>query len=251
MRLFTNSLGSSSNTSSVIQVLIIAGQSNALGTTNGIAPSAPYDVPNTNGYIMGDNTATGGGVFPTFNIMDYATGNFVGTEFSVEASFAYSFNNNPVYIVKITQSGTNLAVSWATGSSNRNTLISFINNAKAYFITNGITVQWNLFWDQWEADTLSTSWANAYETNYKNFISEVLGSTSITLNKHIIQKVNTNSNFYINHLVDAQTILAAQTANTSFYGALLIDNDDLTLWDSVHYSAGSNITRGERLYALL
>ncbi len=117
-----------STPSGVTPTLIIAGQSGARGKPEGTGPPEQYKQPNPNAQITGSAQSS---IFvPTFEVMDFDTGNFLGNPFGIEASVAFNYAPSKLRIVKVSHGSTNLAVNWASGSVLRNLLIDSINYAK-------------------------------------------------------------------------------------------------------------------------
>lgn len=230
-------------------VLIIAGQSNARGNTGGVSPVTPYIVPNPLAEIVGiDNSVPN--EFASFGLLDYNTGNAMGTLNGLELSFAYEYGlkypSKNLKIVKVVQGGTSLATDWANGSILRNKLIEYINYAK----NNVINPRFTFYWNQWENDSISTPDSAAYKVNYQGLISEVLAATIITFNKHIIYDLNPNGSYYSNYITNCNTILQAQADNKILYDAASLNGNDLPLHDDIHYTSEAYNVLGQRLIDL-
>lgn len=240
-----------SNRLNTIDFWIIAGQSNAKGNTGGVQPNPPYISPNPNAYMVGDSG--GNLIVPTFEPLVYNTtpslNNSLGGEHGSELRLAYRYGNQQVYFVKVTLGGTNLEVDWASGSTLRNTLISNINYAKTFAQNNNIIPVWKIYWNQWENDAVTAGYADLYQTNYENFINDVLNTTGIELSAHYIFQCNTESVFYYNNVVDGNKIITAKINNASTFNAKLVYGEGLPFHDDdKHYTSESYHKIADRIW---
>ena len=230
----------------VYDVFVNIGQSN-LGTGGGIAPLSPYITPNPNCYIQGATYNTSGVLtteFTSFAPIDYTTGNALGDAHGPELSMAYN-HQKKFYIIKVWQGGSNLNVDWASGSDLRDKLIELVLKTKTDL--KGYRIRWHLYYNQWEAEVVNTTWTNLWKANYEGLITEVFTDNGITLTSHLIAKVNPYSSSFTVNQSNGQIIMDNMKALATEQPATVLVFDDLPFVDDKHYTSVAQHEIGKRI----
>jgi len=240
MRLFVNTLQEDGG-DKPIDVWIIAGSSNALGR-GGDDPLPPFDTPNARSFIIG---ATGGQVHFSFTSIKYIDGFNTGDNHGIEPSLVRNYNSKEVYVIKVAAGSTQIGVEWADGGAQRISLINYIQQAKIELA--GKDVRYRFYWSEWEntANANPTDSAN-FEALYEDLIAAVEVETGALYSQAML-KVNPNAIVWTNQTVNSQAILDAQNTLDLDSNFQLIDADDLSLFDGIHYASLGQIEIGNRV----
>jgi hypothetical protein len=167
-----------------VMLLMVAGQSNSrvAGNSSATPPTKYTDGSLGDVYIFvkgsGANTFAEitAGSFVAYDAATNADPDNSGTAWGSEAEFIYQMrqagDDRPVYIVKESQNGQNLAVQWYPDTSNDNFehLEAKVVEARTQ-ITDTINDE-VVLWNQGEADANDDTMAAAYATNWPYFLSE-------------------------------------------------------------------------------
>ena len=243
---FYNGLTAASDTpiSEAKNLLLIWGQSNAAGSTDDVAPPEAYKDANQNAFIMGWEDIDGTEI-NTFQKYRYQTGNSLGFKFGVETSLFFEYGQTPIYVVKVTRSGSSIQ-QWEKGTALYDELILKIQQALAQESFDNIIS----YWDQYESNVNST--APDYENDYKQLILDVETDLGFSFDYQLSAKTNPDYTFgksqdfidNFNIITQAQVNLSNFYAN---YHIIDFDSDDRRD-DHTHYSADGNITRGVKVF---
>lgn len=214
-------------------LLIIAGQSNAVGWTTG----APSD-PNLNGDITGARIYTG----TQWQQLNYPSNNEGNAGHAVELQAGYQGainTNKTIDIIKSAEASTGLADDWLPPSGTNYTAMTAKVNA-------GITgLQYSkiiFYWNQGEEDALLLADANAYQANLENLIDSVRSDISQEI-IFLCTRLRTDIG-----RTYASNVRAAQEAAVAFKSdAYTINQDDLTKLDTLHFDSDSQNTLADRV----
>jgi hypothetical protein len=248
--------GAGGGASIPIDILLVIGQSNAVG----------FQTDQTTSYVTDTNVMSwdqAAGIFKT-----YVPGTYTGMDTKVAdthwaAELTYAQNYRTAYptkklaIVKVPAQGTQLATGggqdWAVTSTNElyDYAAASMVAAKAALVSAGYTPTLRIvYWNQGESDASDPTRAANYQTNLAALIAGVrdangsfkLGATA----KFAMSRLQTGG-------TDVNTVRAAQEAiiQADTGGPqVLIDQDGLTKEvDGVHFTKASQITLGNSLWA--
>lgn len=232
-----------------VPVIIIAGQSNALGRAD-LAAISRIDATN-NTKIIDQNLAS-------FAVLQQGTNQHYTnptTQFGPEMGIAYAHKDEggtpDLYIVKIAYGNTFLKPfsgysDWSP-DSNLSLFSNMITKSRSAFTqinAAGFTPNvLGMYWMQGENDAIFTAYANEYQANLTYLISQArsqLGFDSLPI---AIGNIRNSGS-------DAAIIRAAQLAVINAgTNTCLINTDDVTMnVDNVHYSASGQMIIGERVW---
>lgn len=169
-------------------LMMVAGQSNSRTAGNSSStPAAKYTAAGAMGdtYILVQGA---GGVsdaaFVPYDITANADPDNTGTAWGSEAEAVWQMrqagDTRPVYIVKESINGQNLAVQWSPGTTGDkfDRFDAKVDRARA-LVTDGFGEE-VLFWNQGEADATNDTWAAAYGTNWTAWLSAFRSRVSAT-----------------------------------------------------------------------
>ena len=238
-------------------LLLIAGQSNARGSTNGTVPAEAY----LNTAIPSTFIWTGS----AFAQLQINVNNGSDTDsHGIELNFGYlsqlSRTGN-VYIVKVTEGGTGFRDNkWNDGDANYNTLVTDANAAIANLTSAGTQFHFaGLYWNQGEKDTGgSDAEAEAYETNLSNFVTALRGD--ITGGSNMRFMFTRLATYYTTRTTTSDSNRARavvvrgkqDAANSSISNSFLIDQDDLQHHgDQIHANSASQNILASRVFDII
>ena len=238
-------------------LLLIAGQSNARGSTNDTVPTEAY----LNQVIPSTFIWTGS----AFAQLQINVNNDSSTDnHGVELNFGYLSSRQragKVYIVKVTEGGTGFRDNkWNQNDANYNTLVTDANAAIANLNSNNIPFHFaGLYWNQGEKDTGGTNdEAEAYETNLSNFVTALRGDITGASNMRFM--FTRLATYYTTRTTASDALKARavvvrgkqDNANSSISNSDLIDQDDLTHHgDEIHANSASQNLLASRVFDLV
>ncbi len=237
-----------------VPVIILAGQSNALGRAALGSISRTDGTPNSFIYDGGIVTTN----FETLQQGVNQNWQNPGSEFGPEMGIAYAHKDEgtqPIYLIKYAFGSTNLASvpgnDWNSSSTNEyfeNLTSEVIPDAFNNLIGLGYTPDIRgVLWMQGENDGTSSVYATSYETNLEDFINKIRTKTNRSSLPFIIGEVRTMPTApFATTVRAAQASVADTVANTC-----LLDTDDLVLFDSIHFNAASTMLLGKRFWNAL
>lgn len=244
-------------------LLLIAGQSNAKGSTGGVPSESYLNDPIPSTYIW-----TGS----SFDQLEINVNNESSTNsHGIELNFGYlsqlSRNGN-VYIVKEADGSTGFRDNrWNPNDDLYNNLVTKANAAISYLNTNNIDfLKGGIYWNQGEKDSGNTvefpSQADAYQTNLENFVSGL--RSSITGGSDMRFMFTRLATYYTtrvgtpNPVSDAARARAVvvrgkqEAANSSISNSFIINQDDLTdRGDEVHADSASQNILASRVFNII
>lgn len=244
-------------------LLLIAGQSNAKGSTGGVPSESYLNDPIPSTYIW-----TGS----SFDQLEINVNNESNTNsHGIELNFGYlsqlSRNGN-VYIVKEADGSTGFRDNrWNPNDDLYNNLVTKANAAISYLNTNNIDfLKGGIYWNQGEKDSGNTvefpSQADAYQTNLENFVSGL--RSSITGGSDMRFMFTRLATYYTtrvgtpNPVSDAARARAVvvrgkqEAANSSISNSFIINQDDLTdRGDEVHADSASQNILASRVFNII
>lgn len=242
--------------SSTVDVHFLIGQSNASGRVNTGYTSDPID--STIDYYYDTDGPAGtahnsGGLFTT---LQPQTNGYYGTEISYGRTVAANTTND-VAIIKISEGGTNLYSDWNNTEDNgANTLWDTFTSESTAAITALQTAHpgcdinlANVSWIQGESDSVNSTRASAYESIFTSFVPAVyahldtLGDVSnLQFTTAEVSVINSTTYPFQSTVRDAQGNVMDLSSDYH-----LVETDDLTSFDGVHYDASSIDTLGIRM----
>ena len=233
-----------------MDVIVLAGQSNALGY-----PNEPGGY-GTTGESLPERLQGGQANIRSWNHTYAAWTNaplhphssvYWGPEITGMDTI-YQTLGRPMAIVKVAYGSTGLYDTnrWQRGGIQYLLLSNCMVRAKATLESEGYAVRWRQFWwVQGEDDSLQEATALAYETNFRNFWNDLCTDTGMSTNTAIVLAPladHYNSAY-------ASIVRSNQWAIGSWPNAALIVTDDLAFFSGPHYSARGYMTMGERFAA--
>ncbi len=168
---------------------------------------------------------------------------YSGPELSLAQDLEPAFGR--VVIIKHGFGGSSLANDWTHGQSRHSTALSSLASARAAY---GPIELAGICWMQGESDSEVEADANAYETNLRNFITDIrtthLGQPTLPF---VVAKISTSPLW-----THATAVRAAQAAVTDMANVDVIETSDLPrALDDAHYTMAGQVTLGERFAASL
>ena len=176
-----------------LTILVVAGQSNALGYQSFVIdPTTHKDVFTEQGSSAADHkvlltyqeSGTAGGVLPPGRLdssqkRSGASSPIFGPEVGL-ARYLYGAGHRDLFVVKVAFSGTSLAVDWSSHGDDLQSLITRVEAAETWATDNGWspTVR-GIYWMQGESDAMNATYAAAYRTNLLQFIVNVRHSLKL------------------------------------------------------------------------
>lgn len=228
------------SSTATLAVFLLAGQSNADGRGAIDDLSPPYDSAQP---LVLAYTDGGGDPWPA---LIPGWNNDGENMFGPEIKFGYDAvlrsNGIPIGIIKSAEGGTSLAVDWCKGGDNYNDLMTQITNAQG---TRTIVIK-ALIWVQGERDAVQSDYANAYQFNLTQFLSDIRSDLSLPNLPVVICKLHTS--LPVGSYPYASTVRAAQVAvATADSYAVAVDTRDISLnVDNIHYDADGCLELGAR-----
>lgn len=232
--------------SRVAHVLVVAGQSNAAGW-NMTAAGVPANLQSTirtriwttnNGFqrlVNGSNNGQASG---------YAE--YWGPEAEFSRQYVADRPGVSLWIVKYAIGSTDLAVHWASGGAQRNTLTTLVTNAKTALTGAGyLPTVFCCLWMQGESDALTLAHANAYETNLRAFSSYVRSSLGDAETRLGIGRISNSTSLTHREIVRSAQVTVANEDSRSF----LVNTDAYALQDGVHYTRDAYVQLGADFYS--
>jgi hypothetical protein len=234
-----------------IKMGIAAGQSNLVGREDLINLPAQY------ANSTKDVNLWNGSKYQFMNIT--TNNNQLGQPSSQWGFEAYLSNyvtdkTRSLHILKYGVGGTDLYTDWkptATKGANYNQLLTYISDVETYYNALNIPFTWDYFiWIQGERDCKDNTKTADYETNLTNLLTNVATETSNANLKHIIIELNINfTDLNPTYLTNLNTIRTAQADVVALDSGnrTLINMDDATFLDGVHYDGDGYLLMGERI----
>ena len=220
-------------------LLIIAGQSNAVGWENG----APSDL-HLNGNISNANIYTGS----DWETLNYSSNNEGENGHGVELQSGYQGAINEgknFYIIKHASGSSSLAIDWLAGSGSDYLAMEtkVLNGIAAIPETPTKIV---FYFNQGEEDSLTEAHALAYEQNLKDLIDQVrsdINSNIVFVQSQLRLDIGRT---YMQEVRDGQNAAIESKAN-----AFIINQDDLTKHDTLHFDSDSQNILADRIIDLI
>lgn len=222
---------SAGNVPNVVDVFLIAGQSNAAGTGTGFPTRQA--LLNPKGIIY--SGSSGVTVFPItpantlvkLCALETTEGALNNRGHGIELNLCFQYNayfGKPCIVMKETEGSTSLNVDWAAASALRASLINRANALTSYLTSIGKT--WTIrgfYWNQWEGDSDTL----VYKTNLENFISNLRSTINGFDNTTKVCACRPSSSYLIDALAGTRTNrrTSIETASVTNYDYL--NQDDL------------------------
>lgn len=177
-----------------LDILVVAGQSNALGYQSFVVdPTTHKDVFTDSGrspadkkvLIMWDESGVpSSGATPvhldTPQRLKGAPSPVFGPELGL-ARELYSAGHHNLLIVKVAFSGSSLAVDWQPKAPDFQALVLLVEQAESWAQSNGWSPSiGGFYWMQGESDAMKSAWASGYRANLKEFMSNVRSQLGLT-----------------------------------------------------------------------
>jgi len=221
-------------------VLIVAGQSNAVGTAPlPMADAAvfAYNFPRTK--IWSNGAWEDYNPYRHNQVHDLEPSTH-GIEPYLIYLFDQNFPNATLYIIKFAEGGTSLGSDWSAPNGRLYAIFktSYLLPALASAdLANGYTPL-GFWWMQGESDATSTSWADTYYNNLNGFFSSLVADIPATANfNRYIGRVKNHPSWTYRATVRAAQM---QYCSISVNNAALIDTDTIDVRPTPsdqHYSA--------------
>lgn len=242
-----------------MKLFLLAGQSNLAGRAPGVEAGEPAGesairldyVCSFGRDVMAPHRSQGWvslGVSPAHECI---VGPHFGPEIGFGRGLVETCPRGPIAFIKHGRGATNLAEDWhphaKTGKLLYRDFIEQVRSALARMEELGETTEIEaLIWCQGEGDATRREWAEAYESNLRRLFA----ATRADLNCEIlpILLVLTGDGKTDPAMTNAEIVRQAQRdVATADPRVTLIEADDLTLLDHVHYDAPSQLKLGHRL----
>lgn len=151
-------------------------------------------------------------------------------------------------LYRVAHGGTSLHVDWLKGSGSMYTMLTnewgYATNR--YYLDYGATPYITAFvWVHGESDATNATYANAYDTNLSNLITNVrgdFGTNALFITARLSSNIDTNTYPYWETVADAQSNSTNMHTYTSMQPL-----DSATLRDGVHFDDASLILVGQLL----
>lgn len=230
----------------ILDVVIIAGQSNAKGQSGEVAPSGyDDDFYHRFGYTLDD----AGVVSDDDGYLTEISGNW-GSELSIGKLF--QAEGRKIAVFKGCEGSTSLGVDWKVGGGMYDEFLSQWGDSVDAWELKGYTVNPVAFvWIHGESDSNTEAYADAYTTNYDAMRAGMETTGSIDAD---LPTIITRTPLKEEALRTYQTtVWASQDVIGARAGNNLVDTLDLALRvsDETHFTGASQITLGERVHALI
>jgi len=237
-----------------MKVFLLAGQSNLAGRASGAEAGAPTgesairmdDVCSFASDVMAPHRSKGWvplGVSPAHE-------GIVGPHFGPEIGFGRGLveakPHEPWAFIKHGRGATNLAEDWhpeaTTGKQLYRDFIKQVRSALARLEATGESGEIEaLIWCQGESDSTRCEWAEVYEQNLRRLFAATRADLNCATMPILLVLTGDGK-------ADAESVRQAQRNVASTDSRVtLVDADDLTLLDHVHYDAPSQLKLGHRL----
>jgi hypothetical protein len=252
---------------SLLHIIIVAGQSNALNwhADAQLLESSPVDrdipfyyhtgLPPDRGYEVPFN-ATSDSLWTTLSSQTQQPfvryfEHFFGPEITLARELSAHIPNLAVF--KSAYGGSNLASDWKKGAGTGNQLYDHMlgqyNHATALLDSGSIQYEVaGFFWIQGESDAASVDYATAYEINLKNLIQNIRADVGNPALNVVLARIGTHlppPYIYKETVRTAQMTVAEDDPLVSW-----VDTDDLPKdTDSIHLLADGVKTAGQRMAA--
>jgi hypothetical protein len=169
-----------------LDILVVAGQSNALGYQSYVVDPTTHKNVFTETHSAADKKVllmwnesgvptSGANPVPldTPQALAGAPSPVFGPEVGL-ARTLYAAGHRHLLIVKVAFSGSSLAVNWQLGSPDFQALVTSVQNAESWATSHGWRPSIGAFyWMQGETDAMSSSWASSYRSNLTTFFTTV------------------------------------------------------------------------------
>lgn len=245
-----------------LKIIIVAGQSNAVNLHCDISflESSDVDTSIQYYYNVGINSLPPLTLSTSNNKwtkLEYHTQtldnrffeNFFGPEMTLARNLYLSIPN--LAVIKCAYSGSNIALDWekgiGTGSQLYELMLSQVNSATNLLKQKGIEYEFvGFFWMQGESDASNINYANDYQSNLSDFISNVRSDLNNPSLNFVLGRIGVNlpSPYIYKYVVrTAQVNISHTVPNVSW-----VDTDDLSLTqDKVHFLADGIKILGNRM----
>jgi hypothetical protein len=176
-----------------LDVLIVAGQSNALGYQSYVVdPKTHKDVFTDSSrspadsrvlFMWTESGVASSGASPvrldTPQRLQGAPSPVFGPEVGLARNL-YAAGHHHLLVVKVAFSGSSLAVDWQPGQPDYQALLMRVAQATSWATANG----WDpsiagIYWVQGETDAMTASWAAGYKANILQFMHNVRGALAV------------------------------------------------------------------------
>lgn len=247
---------SPSAAATVAHLLIVAGQSNAVGYAANAnqLPSSLYkaqrDIPYQHN-ISGLLPTTTFTALRWLNDTGFASvfPKFCGPELSLARTIADAFPDTQFVVVKVAYSGTSLAYDWdpMRAGSLYTTLTRTVSDVQADLTARGMTsVVDGMFWMQGESDATVLEWANAYQANLTAFIADCRAAFNAPQMPFVLGRINQVAGWTYGPTVRAAEVAVADADPLADW----VNTDALPLFvDLVHYTGTGEVTLGDDMAA--
>lgn len=228
-----------------IQVVLIAGQSNAAGRADatGLTP-VPADTGVEYFYHV---TSSGGSDFDSGDVfvpLEAVDGNF-GPEFGLARTLKNDHAVSDLAIIKRARGATNLFEDWAPGGSMYDPFIADCTAALGLIAARGDTFNIiGLAWHQGERDSVVGRTTAQYQADLHAF----LGNVRTDLHEAFPAANFENLKVALGEVSSKAEISSAQQAAGELEGgARFVATGDLNLFDGLHFDASGQLAMGERM----
>jgi arylsulfatase A-like enzyme len=228
-----------------VQVVLIAGQSNAAGRADaGGLAAAPADAGVEYFYHV---TAAGGAVFDSGNdfVSLAAVGGAFGPEFGLIRSLKNDHAVTDLAIIKRARGGTNLFEDWSPGGVMYDPFIADCTTALNLITARGDTFKIiGLAWHQGERDSVVGRSSAQYQADLHAFLVHVRSDLHAAFPSAEFEDLKVA----IGEVSSKPEISAAQQVVARLDGgSKFVSTDDLNLFDGLHFDAPGQLVMGERM----
>lgn len=225
-----------------VKVFLLGGQSNMVGTgvsTSGL-PTSPTNLQNPQNDVLFHYNNSG------LTTLRPGSGNSFGPEITFGRTIADAFPDEHFALLKYAQGGSDIDTDWDPNINN-NVYSDFrasITNGLVEILNAGHTIEIvGMLWTQGERDARIGRTTPQYEADFSEFIGDIRAN------------YGTDLPFFFNRLSTGQTDLPApgltaiRTAQENVAAAdpniYMIDADDMSFHDQLHFDAAGQIALGE------
>jgi hypothetical protein len=227
-------LTSSCAAAAPLKLYVLAGQSNMSGW--GQVGELPVEARSPQSDVLYHTSGAGFGFLRTTD-----------DDFGPELEFGRTMSAaipETIAVVKHAIGSTSLAEEWnpSLGDNIYTALMTRITNARQFWSSAGYEVQIaGVVWMQGEEDARRATMAPLYEANLLNFIDQIRADLHAKDAPFIFGQIRGAEFPY------REQVRAAQIAvDRADIGAYLVETDDLTTWEGLHFDTSSQLTLGRR-----
>ena len=217
-----------------VNVIVLAGQSNAVGDPDMISLGLPYVEP-----IGQLKASCEAGVY--YDLGSIKLNNSSQGSVELKASLRLLENDEKVLFIKVAFPGSEIA-DWQKGQLRYTEFETCVNRAKADLTALGLTYTIREFWWlQGESDASDTIKANSYSANFQSMYNNMIGDGLIPIGLNIRIAKLSNTPYAFESVINSQY----EDIINTYQGSLIETSSFAKQVDNIHYTPESYIGLGD------